>query len=78
MRTVNGVVHTSYESACEALGFLDDDKLARQHQCVIILGDKPPTKTDIHNNSILWQSYNKKLGRAMLGIHSYMDRHFAH
>jgi hypothetical protein len=26
IRTVNGVVHKSYKSACEALGFLDDDK----------------------------------------------------
>ncbi|XP_040248155.1 uncharacterized protein [Aegilops tauschii subsp. strangulata] len=26
IRTVNGVVHTSYKSTCEALGFLDDDK----------------------------------------------------
>ena len=26
IRTVNGVVHTSYKAACEALGFLDDDK----------------------------------------------------
>jgi hypothetical protein len=26
IRTVNGVVHTSYKEACEALGFLDDDK----------------------------------------------------
>jgi hypothetical protein len=26
IRTVNGEVHTSYKSACEALGFLDDKK----------------------------------------------------
>ena len=26
IRTVNGVVHTSNKAACEALGFLDDDK----------------------------------------------------
>jgi len=26
IRTVNGVVHSSYKSACHALGFLNDDK----------------------------------------------------
>ena len=26
IRTVNGVVHTSYKAACEALGCLDEDK----------------------------------------------------
>jgi hypothetical protein len=26
IRTLNGIVYTSYKAACEALGFLDDEK----------------------------------------------------